>query len=145
MQMARRFWQTHARRSLCDTCIRLLHHSGYGLAMGLWLQAVGTVPLLHFGLLDRPAIYAVLVAPGLLFLVGIFGQMAYRYSQGGARAGLLELEAALVALGLSPTIFYRGMLGLMRDGGAFVRTPKGGDRRFHLDQSTAWEIGTVVT
>src|SRR5690606_6081460 len=60
------------------------------------------------------------------FVLGLAAQVLYRFLRKGWRAGLLEVEACTIGLGLGPLVLRSGWRGLRQLGGTFHRTPKAG-------------------
>jgi len=64
--------------------------------------------------------------PAIIFTASLVVTVVYRFITGGIRSGILELQAAVVGLGLAPTLAAAGFRGLLSKGGEFKRTPKSG-------------------
>jgi len=103
----------------------MMHSTGY---------AFGPL-LLGFAMVSGPAAWArgamssewallLVDIPAYIFLGGMVAQVAYRWWARGPRAGLVELEVAMVGLGLSWLILRHAVKGWNVPGGEFVRTPK---------------------
>ena len=101
-----------------------LHLTGYlfpvllmliALLSGVSAWSATRLPDLAFWMLGLPI---------LTFIGGLAFQVIYRWRVAGWRAGLVEIEAATVGLGLAPHIFRNMVQGLRVNGGEFKRTPK---------------------
>jgi hypothetical protein len=101
-----------------------LHLSGYTFPVLLFFIAMVAGPAAWAQ--KRLPLYGFLAAdlPAFGFVAVLLVQVVYRWLRSGPRAGVLEVEAACLGLGLAPLVLRSGLAGLRHRGGTFHRTPK---------------------
>jgi cellulose synthase/poly-beta-1,6-N-acetylglucosamine synthase-like glycosyltransferase len=139
-QVTRKAWPRLRELPAARRLQLTLHLSGYTFPVLLFLIALIAGPAAWAR--ERLPLYGFLAAdlPAYCFLAGLLVQVIYRWLRGGPRAGLLEVEAASLGLGLAPLVLMSGLRGLRQRGGTFHRTPKSIRGAGGLDRVVVTEI-----